>query len=64
MKNYLKQFLLAILAGLMIGVGGTVYLTLENKIVGSLMFTVGLYTIVLNGLFLYTGNRWGCDSKD
>lgn len=39
----------------MIGVGGTVYLTLENKIVGSLMFTVGLYTIVLNGLFLYTG---------
>ncbi len=55
MKKYFNQFLLAVLAGLMIGVGGTVYLTLENKIVGSLMFTVGLYTIVLNGLFLYTG---------
>ena len=39
----------------MIGVGGCVYLSLDNKIVGSLLFTVGLYTIVLNGLYLFTG---------
>ncbi len=55
MKQYLKEFLLAILAGIAIAIGGAVYLTLENKIVGSLMFTVGLYTIVVNGLFLFTG---------
>ncbi len=55
MKKIVKEFVLAILAGAMIGVGGCVYLSVENKIVGSLLFTVGLYTIVLNGLFLYTG---------
>lgn len=60
MKKYLQEFLLAILAGLAIAVGSVVFLTLSSeglgaKIVGSLMFTVGLYTIVLNGLFLYTG---------
>lgn len=55
MKQYLKEFFLAVLAGMAIAIGGAVYLTLENKIVGSLMFTVGLYTIVVNGLFLFTG---------
>lgn len=55
MKQYIKTVLSAIGAGIAIAIGGTIYLTLENKIVGSLMFTVGLYTIVLNGLALYTG---------
>lgn len=55
MKKYFKEFVLAILAGLAISIGGTAFLAIENKIVGSLMFTVGLYTIVVNGLFLYTG---------
>ena len=41
--KYIKTLLLAILAGIAIGIGGTIYLTLENKIIGSLMFTVGLY---------------------
>ena len=55
MNKYLKQFVLAILAGFAISIGGIIYLTLENKIIGSLMFTAGLYTICLNGLFLFTG---------
>ena len=55
MKRLIKIFVLAILAGMAIGIGGTVYLAVENKIVGSLMFTVGLYTICLNGLYLFTG---------
>lgn len=55
MKKYVNMFWLAVCAGLAIAVGGTVYLTLENKIIGSLLFTVGLYAIVLNGLYLYTG---------
>ena len=55
MKKNIKMFLLAIGAGLAISIGGTVYLSVDNKIIGSLLFAVGLYAIVLNGLFLYTG---------
>lgn len=55
MKRYFKIFFLAILAGFCIGIGGTVYLSLENKIVGSLLFACGLYAICTQGLYLFTG---------
>ena len=55
MKKYVQTFLLAVLAGIAIGIGGVVYLSLDNKIAGALMFTVGLYTICVHGLNLYTG---------
>ena len=55
MKKYINIFMLAILAGLAIAIGGTIYLTLENKVIGSLLFTVGLYAIVLHGFYLFTG---------
>lgn len=55
MKENGRIFLKAAAAGITIGIGGAVYLTLENKVIGALLFGVGLYTIVLNGLFLYTG---------
>ncbi len=55
MKQNIRTFGLAIGAGIAIAIGGTVYLSLENKIAGSLLFTIGLYTIMLNGLFLFTG---------
>lgn len=45
----------AVYAGFMIGLGGVVYLSLENKIVGSLLFSFGLLTIVNQGFYLYTG---------
>lgn len=54
-RKYLRMFALAVLAGIAIGIGGIVYLSLENKIAGALMFTVGLYTICVHGLNLYTG---------
>lgn len=59
-----KQVLLkAIYAGFMIGIGGIVYLSVENRIVGSLLFSFGLLTIVTQGFYLYTGKigfikRW------
>lgn len=53
--EYLRILILAILAGAAIGIGGCVYLSLENKVAGALMFTVGLYTICIHGLNLYTG---------
>lgn len=55
MKENGRIFLKAAAAGITIGIGGAVYLTLENKVIGAVLFGVGLYTIVLNGLFLYTG---------
>ena len=51
----LRDFVYAVLAGISISIGGVVYLSLDNKIAGALLFTAGLYAIVLNGLFLYTG---------
>lgn len=45
----------AIYAGFMIGIGGAVYLSVENKVLGSLLFSFGLLTIVTQGFFLYTG---------
>ena len=53
--NTLRLFLLAVIAGFAIGIGGVVFLSLEIKLAGALMFTVGLYTICVHGLNLFTG---------
>lgn len=45
----------AIMSGLMIGVGGTVYLMCDNKLLGSMLFSFGLFTIIQCGFSLYTG---------
>lgn len=55
MKKYMEAFLLAAGAGIAIAIGGTVYLSMENRILGALLFSVGLYLIVTGGLNLYTG---------
>ncbi len=51
----IRQFVSAVLAGMMIGMGGTVYLSQENPVVGSFLFAVGLFTIVIFQLHLFTG---------
>lgn len=55
MKKYLRMLILAVLAGAAIGIGGIVFLSLENKIIGALLFTAGLYSICVHGLNLFTG---------
>ncbi len=45
----------AVYAGFMIGIGGMIYLSVENKIIGALLFSFGLLTIVVQGFYLYTG---------
>ena len=55
MRERIREFALAVGAGLAIAIGGTIYLTVEHTVIGALLFTVGLYTIVLNGLYLFTG---------
>ncbi|MBQ2255266.1 MAG: formate/nitrite transporter family protein [Clostridia bacterium] len=44
-----------IASGIMVGIGGTVYLSCENKVVGAVLFSVALLVICLLGLYLYTG---------
>jgi len=51
----MKYLIKSILAGIMIGIGATVYLSLENKIVGSFLFSIGLFIIVTQELNLFTG---------
>ena len=55
MKDNLKVLVRAILAGVMISLGGTIYLALENKMLGAFLFSIGLFAICTNGFNLYTG---------
>lgn len=50
-----RQFFSAILAGMLIGMGGTVFLSQSNPVVGSFLFAIGLFTIVVFQLNLFTG---------
>lgn len=45
----------SIAAGVYIGIGALVYTLIDNKLVGSVLFSLGLLTIFLRGLDLYTG---------
>ena len=55
MKKYIDILLKAILTGIAIGIGGTVYLSCENKVVGAFLFGTGLFTILTFGFMLFTG---------
>lgn len=51
----MKSLIKSILAGVAVGMGGIVYLSLENQIVGSFLFAIGLFTIYTFDFELYTG---------
>ena len=51
----IKTFVFAIIAGAAISIGGAAFLSVESKILGSVLFTVGLFTVCTFGLNLYTG---------
>ena len=51
----LRAFVYGILAGMSIALGGTVFLSVENRIVGAVCFTVGLFTVCTFGFNLFTG---------
>lgn len=54
-KQILLTFLKAVYAGIAISIGGIIYLSVENKIIASLLFSFGLSTVVVQGYNLYTG---------
>ena len=43
------------MAGICIGIGGVIYLTTEDHVVGGVLFSLGLLTIYSFGFNLYTG---------
>ena len=65
MKYHLSNFLKSILAGLSIGLGGFLYILMTylfknehlemGKILGSLLFSIGLFLVCTFSLSLYTG---------
>ena len=55
MKYNIEILIKSILAGIMIGIGGTIYLSLDNKIVGSILVAIVLFIIVVYSFNLYTG---------
>lgn len=56
MKKEIQDGLLkAIVAGMCIGIAGLVYLSVENHVIGALLFSFGLLVIVTRGYYLYTG---------
>lgn len=51
----LRKIIDGICAGIMIAIGGSVFLACENKVVGSVFFSVALLCICLKGYSLFTG---------
>ena len=54
-KTILSQLANGVIAGMMIGIGGCVSLSCDNKYIGSMLFALGLFAIVQFGFGLFTG---------
>lgn len=55
LKKYFDFFIKGVYAGIMIAIGGIAYLALDSKVMGSFLFSIGLLTVCMYGLNLYTG---------
>ena len=55
LMKQLNLFVYSIFAGVSIAIGGVVYLACDDKVTGSIFFTLGLFTVCVNGYNLYTG---------
>ena len=62
-KNILNLITKSILAGLLISLAGIVYLNCPDKIVGSLLFSLGLISVILLEANLFTGKIGYVNSK-
>lgn len=51
----LKKLLSGVSAGILISIGGSIYLSCENKVVGAVLFSVALLCICYKGYSLFTG---------
>ena len=58
----LNRCLSAVMAGMLISIGCCAYASVENRVVGALLFSLGLMSVVIYRLMLYTG-KVGCLGK-
>ena len=50
-----RDIILGVIAGILIGIGGSVYLACDSKYVGAVLFSVALLCICMRGFALFTG---------
>ncbi len=55
MRKHTDTLIKSFLAGIMISIGATAYLAVEDKILATFLFTFGLFSIYSLGFYLYTG---------
>ena len=55
MKKNINSLLKGVYAGAMIGIGGTIYLSMSNPVIGAILFSIGLLMICVYKMNLYTG---------
>lgn len=60
----LNDFLMSTLAGAAISFGGIVFLSLESRVLGSLLFAIGLFMVCTLKLNLFTGKACYLPGKD
>ena len=53
--KYINFLIKSFAAGVMIAICGTVFLMVENVVIGAMLFSIGLFVIVSNELSLFTG---------
>lgn len=63
-QQFLKLFVPSILAGIAISLGGFCFLSVENKLIGSILFSIGLFLVCTRGYNLYTGKVCYCKTKE
>ena len=61
MKKGSGMFVRSVCAGASIALGGTVFLAVDNQVVGALLFSVGLLTVLVFGFDLFTGKACNGD---
>ena len=54
-KKVIDEYRGSLLAGVSIGLGGVIFLQCENRNLGAFLFSIGLFTVLVFGLDLYTG---------
>ena len=55
MRKITDTFLRALLTGMLIAMGGIIYLSCDNRYIGAALFGTGLFTVLTFGLALFTG---------
>lgn len=55
LMHSLSSFIKGFLAGVMMAIGGAVYLSSNSKYIGSALFSIGLFVIFSYGFVLFTG---------